>query len=55
MGRHAIVALYVLAMVVIVVDVDVLFVRNQFWPRLAVNIGIVVVFGAGYFWFLKRR
>ena len=54
MGRQVVVALYVVAMVAIVVGVDVLFLRHQFWPRLLVNIGIVVVFGAGYFWFLKR-
>jgi hypothetical protein len=55
MGRHAVVALYVVAMVVVVVGVDVLLLRHQFWPRLLVNIGIVAVFGAGYFWFIKRR
>jgi hypothetical protein len=53
-GRHAVVALYVVAMVVVVVGVDVLFLRHQFWPRLLANIGIVAVFAAGYFWFLKR-
>ena len=55
MGRNAIVAVYVLAMVVIIVGVDVLFLRHLLWPRLLVNIGIVVAFGAGYFLFLKRR
>jgi hypothetical protein len=54
MGRHAGVALYVIAMVVIVVGVDVLFLTHLFWPRLLVNIGIVVVFGVCYFLFLKR-
>ena len=54
MGRHAGVALYVIAMVVIVVVVDVLLLRHQFWPRLFVNVGIVAVFAAGYFLFLKR-
>ena len=54
MGRQVLVALYVLAMVVIIVGVDVLFLKHQFWPRLLTNVGIVVVFGAGYFWFLKR-
>ena len=54
MGRNAGVALYVIAMVVIIVGVDVLFLRHLFWPRLLVNVGIVVVFGAGYFLFLKR-
>ena len=54
MGRHAGVALYVIVMVVIVVVVDVLLLRHQFWPRLLVNVGIVAVFAAGYFLFLKR-
>ncbi len=46
--------LYVLAMVAVVVGVDVLFFRHQFWPRLLVNVGIVLVFGAVYLRFLKR-
>jgi hypothetical protein len=31
-----------------------LFLRHQFWPRLAVNVGIVALFGAVYYAFLKR-
>ncbi len=54
MGRQAGVVLYVLAMVAVVVGVDVLFFRNRFWERLIVNVGIVLVFGAFYLWFLKR-
>jgi hypothetical protein len=54
-GRQAVVVLYVLAMVAIVVGVDVLFLRDQFWPRLIANVGIVAVFAAVYFLFLKRR
>jgi hypothetical protein len=54
MGRPAGVVLYVLALVAVVVGVDVLFFRDQFWERLAVNIGIVLVFVAFYFRFLKR-
>ena len=46
--------LYVLAMVAVVVGVDVLFFRHQFWERLIVNVGIVLVFGAFYLRFLKR-
>ena len=46
--------LYVLAMAAVVVGVDVLFLRHQFWPRLIVNIGIVLVFAAGYFGLFKR-
>ena len=46
--------LYVLALVAVVVGVDVLFFRNQFWERLIVNVGIVLVFAAFYFRFMKR-
>ena len=45
---------YVLVMVALIVGVDVLFLRHQFWPRLAVNVGIVVVFGTVYLLFLRR-
>ena len=54
MGRQAASALYVLVMVAVIVGVDVLFLRHHFWWRLAANTGIVLVFGAVYFWFLKR-
>jgi hypothetical protein len=54
MRRHAAVVLYVLAMVGVVVGVDILFFRHQFWERLIVNVGIVLVFGAFYLRFLKR-
>jgi hypothetical protein len=47
-------ALYVLAMVALVVGVDVLFFRHHFWDRLIVNVGIVLVFAAVYLRFLKR-
>ncbi|MFJ9846772.1 hypothetical protein ACIRYZ_41350 [Kitasatospora sp. NPDC101155] len=54
MGRQSVVVLYVLAMVAVVVGVDVLFFRHQFWERLVVNVGIVLVFVAFYLRFLKR-
>jgi hypothetical protein len=54
MGRQALVALYVLAMIGVVVGVDLLFLRHHFWERLIVNIGIVVVFAVVYLGFLKR-
>jgi hypothetical protein len=54
MGRQAAVAIYVLAMVAVVIGVDVLFFRNRFWERLMVNVGIVLVFAAFYLRFLKR-
>ena len=46
--------LYVLAMVAIVVGMDILFFRNRIWERLAANVGIVLIFGAFYFRFLKH-
>jgi len=46
-------ALYLLAMVAVVVGVDVLFLKHHFGERLAVNVGIVLLFIAGYFRFLK--
>ena len=54
MGSRAAIVLYVLAMVAVVVGVDVLFFRHQFWERLIANVGIVLVFAAFYFRFLKR-
>ena len=54
MGRHAAVVLYVLALVVVVVGVDILFFKHHVWERLAVNVGIVLVFAAFYLRVLKR-
>ncbi|HVW45678.1 MAG TPA: hypothetical protein VHA76_01390 [Solirubrobacterales bacterium] len=53
MGKQAGVALYVLALVVVVVGVDVLFFTHRFWERLMVNVGIVLIFGAFYMRFLR--
>jgi hypothetical protein len=53
-GRSAAGALYVVAMVAVVVGVDVLFFRGNSWERLAANVGIVLVFGAFYFRFLHH-
>jgi len=54
MEKNASVALYVLALIAVVIVVDVLFFRNRLWARLMVNVGIVLVFAAFYWWFLKR-
>ncbi|QMU66827.1 hypothetical protein [Streptacidiphilus sp. P02-A3a] len=51
--RSLFVALYVLAMVAVIVGVDVFFLRNRFGPRLAVNIGVVAVFALVYLVFLR--
>ena len=50
---RAVVVLYLLALIAVVVGVDLLFFRHHFWVRLAGNIGIVLVFVAFYFRFLK--
>ncbi len=55
MGRQAVLVIYVLVMVAVVVSVDVLFFRHQFWERLIANVGIVLTFGAFYLRFLNRR
>jgi hypothetical protein len=54
MGSQMTTVLYVVLLVATVFAVDFLFFRNQFWQRLMVNIGIVLVFSAFYFRFLKR-
>jgi hypothetical protein len=46
--------LYAIVMVAVIVAVDVLFFKDRFWERLTVNVGIVLVFVAFYFRFLKR-
>ncbi len=54
MARQVVVVLYVLAMVVVVVGMDVLFFRNHSWERLMANVGVVLVFGAFYLRFARR-
>lgn len=48
--------LLVVAMFAVVVATDVVFFRGSAWtwPRLAANVGIVLVFGALYFRFIRR-
>jgi preprotein translocase subunit SecE len=55
MSRQVVVVLYALAMAAVIVGVDFLFFRNRFWERLTVNVGIVLVFAAFYWMFLRRR
>ena len=51
--RNVYVAIYILLLIAVIVGVDVAFLKNMFWLRLAVNIGIVLVFAAVYFALLK--
>ena len=54
MGRQLAAALYLLAMVGVIVGVDVLFLRHHFMARLISNVAIVVVFATVYLLFLGR-
>lgn len=54
MTRTASIVLYVAALILVIVGVDVLFFRHRFWERLMANIGIVLVFAAFYLRFLKH-
>lgn len=47
-------AMFIVPLVATVVAVDLLFFKNQFWPRLLVNIGIVLVYLAFYLRFQIR-
>ena len=50
MSRQAVGVLGAVLMVALIVTVDVLFLRHRPWERLAVNVGIVMVFAAVYLW-----
>lgn len=54
MEKPATTALYVIVMAGVIIAVDILFFRNRFWERLSANVGVVLVFAAFYFRFLKR-
>ena len=47
-------AVFLVLMVAVIVIVDIFLFRTHFWERLTVNIGIVLVFVAFYFRFLKH-
>jgi predicted cobalt transporter CbtA len=47
-GRHLAIGIYVVALVVTVVGVDILIFRHHVWARLLANVGIVLVFAALY-------
>ena len=40
--------LYVIALVVVIVGLDVFIFRRHFWARLVVNMGVVMVFAGFY-------
>ena len=53
MSRSVILALYVLAMVAVIVGVDLAFFRHRFLERLIANVGIVLLFAAFFLRFLR--
>lgn len=54
MGRQPAIVIYVLALVVVVVLVDILFFKHHSLERLMVNVGIVLIFAAFGLRFLKH-
>ena len=48
MDKRIVLALYVVVMAGVIVGLDLMFIKNRFWERLMVNVGIVLVFGAFY-------
>ena len=53
-AMRVVVVLYVAAMIALIVGLDVTLFRHHFWERLAVNVGIVLVFAAFYVRFLRH-
>jgi len=55
MTGHVRMVIFFVLMIACIIGADVTFLRNHFVPRLIVNIGIVAVFAAIYFAFLRNR
>lgn len=55
MPKNAISVIYVVAMIAVIVALDVLVFRHHFWARLAVNVGIVLVFLGFFYRFLYHH
>jgi len=53
MSQRVVVAIFVAAMIVLIVGVDFTFFRDQPWARLAVNAAIVLTFAAFYIIFMR--
>ena len=46
--------LFIVVLIVVIVSVDLLFLRHHFTARLIINIGIVLLFVIAYFIFFKK-
>ena len=55
--RNLSTGLYVVALIVVVVAIDLLFFRNRlwFWERLMANVGMVLLFLAFYLRFMRNE
>jgi len=53
LDKRIVLAIYVAAMIFLVVAVDLAFFRKRFWERLMANVGIVLLFGAFYLRFIR--
>lgn len=53
MKHEVFTVIYLVAMGAIIIGVDVLFLRDHFWWRLGVNVGIVAVFATAYLLFIR--
>ena len=53
MSKNSVTVIYLIAMVLTVVVMDILFFRHRFWERLIANIGAVLVYLAFYLAFVK--
>lgn len=54
MNHTVFVVIYLVIMGVLIVGLDILFLRDLFWLRLAVNVGIVAVFALLYLLVFKN-
>lgn len=57
MAKNVSVALYLAAMIAVIIGIDLLFFRHRIWlwERLMANVGIVLVFIAFYLRFMKSQ
>ena len=53
MDQPVVVAIFITAMVALIVGVDFTFVRDRPWTRLTVNAGIVLIFAVFYSIFMR--
>jgi ABC-type transport system involved in cytochrome c biogenesis permease subunit len=53
MSKNAVIAIYLIIMIITIVTLDVAFFRHQFKERLMANIAIVLLFIAFYLRFFK--